>query len=137
MLKADFAVMLRTRFEQAILDACQSDRLSRRFERGVKLRKRALTAGRGGLLQNIAEWQQAAQQAALIFHRCTLPASPSLFLAGPPSCCQLALLPAIWQLSRAGRPALLLLALSVREEAPLSCRFIPYVVLGEKIPNGL
>src|ERR1700731_1396259 len=133
MLKADFAVMLRTRFEQAILDACQSDRLGGRFELGVKLRKRALTAGRGSLLQNIAE----GQQAALIFHRCTLPASPSLFLAGPPSCCQLALLPAIWQLSRAGLPALLLLALSVREEAPLSCRFIPYVVLGEKIPNGL
>jgi hypothetical protein len=30
----------------------------------------------------------------------------------------------------------LFLALSVREEALLSCRFISYVVLGEEIPDG-
>jgi hypothetical protein len=70
--------MLRTWFEQAILDAGQSDRFGGGFELGMKLGKRALTAGRSSLLQNIAE----RQQAALIFHRCTLPRFAEPFLAG-------------------------------------------------------
>ena len=76
MLKANLAVMLRTGFEQAVLDAGQRfDRLGGGFDLGEKPRKRAFTGPRGCLIQNIAE----GQRAEVIFHSGTLPDSLSLF----------------------------------------------------------